>query len=308
MSDEHRISQISQITPNEEEEPPPLPAVAPFAVQALLNSDAPQTADEGLQTGLHTKRKKRRCEHGNDPYFCNMDGPHCPGKGICPEHRVQKRHCSKCKNPELFCTHGRERPKCLDCKKIGEGGSDICEHEVNRTYCKDCKHVGTGGSSLCEHNILRTFCRDCKKNGTGGASICKHGNRKVICKECKADGTGGFSLCPHFARKDSCQKCLIIGTVGSQFCQHEKARARCLLCKHEGTGGQSLCEHGNNKHFCTMDGASCPGKYICEHSMRKDRCPTCKLNCSDCGKSLGMGAAPSDTPLCISCERKRAQP
>lgn len=131
-----------------------------------------------------TKKPRKQCEHGREPYYCKD----CGGLGICTHGRLRKE-CKACGGSQL-CTHGRRRDFCKDC-----GGSGLCTHGKRRGRCKDC-----GGSELCTHGRLRGRCKDC-----GGSQICTHGRQRGLCKDC-----GGSGICAHGRLRARCKDCITI--------------------------------------------------------------------------------------------------
>lgn len=111
----------------------------------------------------HGKRERnciecRPCAHGKLKSQCNI----CNGSALCPCGN-NKWYCSKCKNPTIYCNHGRERRRCKECQKDGEGGIGLCEHGLQPAQCLLC-----GGASFCEHGLKKRRCKTCD-----GQDLCK---------------------------------------------------------------------------------------------------------------------------------------
>ena len=54
------------------------------------------------------------------------------------------------------CEHGRQRSRCTDCWRAGNGGASFCSHGRCRYACKVC-----GGGSFCPHRRQRYSCKEC---------------------------------------------------------------------------------------------------------------------------------------------------
>lgn len=230
--------------------------------------------------------RRKRCTHqnlrGTKCLDCNRYGicihhrrtelcpePTCGGGSLCQEHKQNKLTCSQCKNPAVYCEHGKRSNRCTIHAKLCQHGSikerckaccsDYCQHAVKRYVCKECKQNGTGGkglcrhnvqvsgctkcggSQVCQHNIFRPTCEEC-----GGVSICEHGRRKAVCYDCK----DAARICCHRKRKDYCIEC-----EGSEMCLlHKRYKRACKQCGHESkkcVGCGLWCVSHSTNYLCS---------------------------------------------------------
>ena len=123
------------------------------------------------------------------------------------------------------CEHGRCIYYCVECYKLGRGGSQICACLKRRSLCKI-----HGGKDICKHEKKKQYCIECYKTGEGGSGICaclkrrrdciKHGGKtptnprclrhnkiKRNCRECYLLGEGGNNICKCLRRRDLCKTC-----------------------------------------------------------------------------------------------------